>query len=128
MKVTVVWFHNDLRLADNPALYRAAQRGAIVPVFVYAPEEQGARAPGAARRWWLHHSLLALSQSLREYGIELVIRRATRSQPVLEQILLETGADALYWNRRYEPQLIERDRQVAQHFLRRGIEVRQFES
>ena len=49
MKTTVVWFHSDLRVADNPALYAAAQRGAVVPVFIYAPEEQGERAPGAAR-------------------------------------------------------------------------------
>jgi deoxyribodipyrimidine photo-lyase len=128
MKTTVVWFHSDLRIADNPALHAAAQRGAVIPVFIYAPEEQGERAPGAARQWWLHHSLEALNQSLQRLGARLIIRRATQSVPVLEQILAETGADALYWNTRYEPQLWERDERVHKIFRARGIETREFPS
>ncbi len=128
MKTTVVWFHNDLRLADNPALYYAVQRGAVVPVFIFAPEEQAERAPGEARKWWLHHSLLSLQQSLRERGAELVIRRTPQSLPVLEQLLVETGADALYWNTRYEPQLWTRDEAITRALRKRGIEVRQFPS
>jgi deoxyribodipyrimidine photo-lyase len=128
MKTTVVWFHNDLRVADNPALYAAAQRGAVVPIFIYAPEEQGERAPGAARQWWLHHSLQALDQSLRRLGARLIIRRAGQSLPTLEQILAETGADALYWNTRYEPQLWARDARVHETFRARGIETREFPS
>ncbi|MCS7189991.1 MAG: deoxyribodipyrimidine photo-lyase, partial [Fimbriimonadales bacterium] len=128
MKTTVVWFHSDLRLADNPALYYAAQRGCVVPVYIYAPEEQGKRAPGAARQWWLHYSLQALDQSLRQRGLQLIIRRAAQSLPVLEQILTETGADALYWNARYEPQLWERDERIRKTFRQRGIEVREFPS
>jgi deoxyribodipyrimidine photo-lyase len=128
MKTTVVWFHSDLRVADNPALHAAAQRGAVVPVFVYAPEEQGERAPGAARQWWLHHSLEALNQSLQRLGARLVLRRATQSLPALEQILAETGADALYWNTRYEPQLWERDERVHKTLRARGIETREFPS
>ncbi|MCX7925978.1 MAG: deoxyribodipyrimidine photo-lyase, partial [Fimbriimonadales bacterium] len=97
MKTTVVWLHNDLRLADNPALYYAAQRGAVVPVYIYAPEEQGKRAPGEARQWWLHHSLQALDQSLQQRALRLIIRRATHSPFVLEQVIKAPGADALYW-------------------------------
>jgi deoxyribodipyrimidine photo-lyase len=128
MKTTVVWFHSDLRVADNSALYMAAQRGAVVPVFIYAPEEQGERAPGAARQWWLHHALEALDQSLQRLGARLIIRRATQSLPALEQILAETGADALYWNTRYEPQLWERDERVHKTLRARGIETREFPS
>ncbi len=126
MKTTVVWLYHDLRLSDNPALYHASQRGAVVPVYIYAPEELGARAPGAARRWWLHHSLQAFDQSLQQRGLKLTIRRATQSLPVLEQILSETGADALYWNTRYEPQLWERDARIRKTLQARGIEVCEF--
>ncbi len=128
MKTTVVWFHNDLRLSDNPALYEAARRGAVVPVYIYAPEEQGSRAPGAARRWWLHHSLQSLDQSLQRRGLKLVVRRAQQSLPVLEQILAEVGADALYWNTRYEPQLWTRDEQIRKTLRARGVEVREYPS
>ena len=99
-----------------------------MPIFIYAPEEQGERAPGAARQWWLHHSLQALDQSLRRLGARLIIRRAGQSLPTLEQILAETGADALYWNTRYEPQLWARDARVHETFRARGIETREFPS
>ncbi|GBC92934.1 Deoxyribodipyrimidine photo-lyase [bacterium HR15] len=103
MNTTVVWFHSDLRVSDNPALYAAAQRGAVVPLFIFVHEEQAERAPGEARKWWLHHSLQALDRSLRALRVPLIIPGAPAGLPVLEQILTLTGADALYWNRRYEP-------------------------
>ena len=60
--VTIVWFRHDLRLDDNPALRAAAARGAIVPLFIHAPEEERPWEPGAASRWWLHGSLSRLAE------------------------------------------------------------------
>src|SRR4051794_8885393 len=38
---SIVWFRQDLRLADNPALQAAVQpEGTVVPVFIYAPDEE----------------------------------------------------------------------------------------
>jgi hypothetical protein len=46
---TIVWFRHDLRLADNPALHAAFQRGsAVIPLFIYAPEEETPWQPGGA--------------------------------------------------------------------------------
>ena len=59
--VTIVWFRHDLRLDDNPALAAAARRGSVVPVFIWAPEEERPWEPGAASRWWLHQSLERLA-------------------------------------------------------------------
>ncbi|MBX9719275.1 MAG: deoxyribodipyrimidine photo-lyase, partial [Microbacteriaceae bacterium] len=58
---TIVWLRDDLRVADNPALTAAVERGAPV-VVVYLLDEQspGARPLGGASRWWLHHSLGSL--------------------------------------------------------------------
>ena len=58
---TLVWFRHDLRLDDNPALAAAAARGAVVPVFIWAPNEEAPWEPGAASRWWLHQSLEKLA-------------------------------------------------------------------
>ena len=67
MRPTLVWFRLDLRLTDNPALSAAVRRGGpVIPVYIWAPEEEGAWPPGAASRWWLHHSLAALDAGLRE--------------------------------------------------------------
>jgi deoxyribodipyrimidine photo-lyase len=62
---TLVWFRQDLRLADNPALAAAhAAGGPVIPVYVHAPAEEGGWAPGGASRWWLHHSLASLAAEL----------------------------------------------------------------
>jgi deoxyribodipyrimidine photo-lyase len=102
----LLWLRQDLRLADNPALdaacAAAAAGAAVVPVFTWSPEEEGAWPPGAASRWWLHHSLAALDGELRARGSCLVLRRGP-IVPALLELARETGAAAIHWNRRYEP-------------------------
>lgn len=122
---TIVWFRQDLRLADNPALYHAAVRGQVIPVFVWAPDEEGRWPPGAASRWWLHHSLVRLDESLREAGSRLIIRRGP-TQRALEGLIEETGARAVFWNRRYEPAAVKRDRAVKVALAARGITAESF--
>ena len=58
----IMWFRQDLRLSDNPALLKAIQQGRVLPVFIL---DQSCHWPlGEASRWWLHHSLSALNESL----------------------------------------------------------------
>ena len=99
----VIWFRQDLRLADNPALL-AATRAArhVVPVFIWSPEEEGGWAPGAAARWWLNESLTQLDASLRERGSRLLFLRGPTLE-TLKSLVEATGATQLYWNCRYEP-------------------------
>ena len=95
----LVWFDRDLRLADNPALQMAiARKMAIVPVFVWSPEEEEPWAPGSASRWWLHQSLVALADSLRERGSKLIVRHG-RAADALSAVAAECGAGAVFWNR-----------------------------
>jgi deoxyribodipyrimidine photo-lyase len=113
-------------LADNDALLAAVERGApIVPVFIWAPHEEAPWEPGSASRWWLHHSLRALDESLRDAGSALVIR-AGESLEELRSIIRETGASAVYWNRLYEPKIIERDKAVKRALRESGIEARSY--
>ena len=91
-KPSLVWFRQDLRIQDNPALVAAAKRGApAIPVFIWAPEEEGRWAPGAASRWWLHQVLASLDAELRGYGSRPVIRRGP-SLTALKALVQETGA------------------------------------
>ena len=109
---TIVWFRRDLRLADNPALSAAVARGrAIVPVYISDDNDAGTWAPGGASRWWLHHSLEALAASLAERGSGLVLRRGAAAEAI-DRLVRETGADAIYWNRRYEPWATRRDETI----------------
>jgi deoxyribodipyrimidine photo-lyase len=123
---SILWFRLDLRLADNPALQAARKSGArIVPLFIWAPNEESPWQPGAASRWWLHQSLTALDNDLRALGSRLVIRQG-RSLDCLRAVVNETGARAVFWNRRYEPILAARDRQIQDALRSDGLEIQTF--
>ncbi|MGO4702460.1 cryptochrome/photolyase family protein [Dyella sp. 2RAB6] len=122
----LVWFRRDLRLADNPALAAAcAEHERILPVYVHGPDEEGAWAGGAASRWWLHHSLAALSAALERDGGDLHIR-AGDTLGNLVAACRAVGATAVYWNRCYEPALIERDKRLKTALREQGIEPKSF--
>lgn len=117
--VSIVWFRQDLRLRDNPALTRAAARGPIVPVYILDEATPAAgRGIGGAGRWWLHHSLAALARSL---GGLVLLRGDPRR--LLPDLAAGTGADAVFWNRCYEPQAVARDRAVKALLGERGLHV-----
>ncbi|QQS54279.1 MAG: deoxyribodipyrimidine photo-lyase [Candidatus Competibacteraceae bacterium] len=121
MSIALVWFRRDLRLSDHPALRRAAaEHGHIIPVYIHAPREDAPWEPGAASRWWLHHSLAALDQALRRQGSRLIVRRGD-SLAALRELLRETGAKAVYWNRLYEPASIARDRAIKTALREDGV-------
>jgi deoxyribodipyrimidine photo-lyase len=108
----IVWFRQDLRLRDNPALAAAVASGApIVPVYVFDPDHGAPFAMGGAAKWWLHHSLNALDTRLKAKGSRLVLRRGP-AQQTLEALIAETGAQAVSWNRLYDPASIARDREI----------------
>jgi deoxyribodipyrimidine photo-lyase len=117
----LVWFGLDLRLADNPALERAiAQQGAVLPVFIWAPDEESPWSPGAASRWWLHQSLAELEAALAKRGSKLTVRRGPTAEALLA-LAAESGAKSIFWNRRYEPAAITRDRELERRLRERGI-------
>lgn len=121
MTKALVWFRNDLRLADHLALHAALEAGLDpVPVFVLDPAPVW--ADGAASRWWLHHSLAALRAALARLGSDLILLRGD-STVCLRDCAERCGATHLFWQRRYEPALIERDRHVKQT-LAGALEVR----
>lgn len=125
----IVWFRDDCRLADNPALTAALTSGAptdensahIIPVYIDDPAEE----TGGAVRWWRHHSLAALDQSLRERGSRLHL---AQGQPlaVLRALILATGARAVFWNRRLTPQGIATDQHIKEALRQQGIAVHSF--
>jgi len=126
MPGTLVWFRRDLRLADNPALCHAAGQGAVIPVYVHAPNEEAEWAPGGAGRWWLHHSLAALDAQLQRLGSRLIIRSGTDSLAELRALARETGAGHVAWNRLYDPLLMQRDAVIKEALRGDGLEVRSF--
>ncbi len=101
MATTLVWLRDDLRLADNPALHAATGNGDdVILCYVWDDESPGIRPLGGAARWWLHHSLSALDASVRALGGTLILRRGAAGSTIPEMIR-QTGATSVFWNRRY---------------------------
>jgi len=98
---SIVWFRRDLRVEDNPALAAGVRAGAVVGVFIWAPEEEGQYYPGRVSRWWLKNSLAHLDSSLRNLGTPLVTKRSTDSVSSLLEVVKSTGATQIFFNHLY---------------------------
>lgn len=119
---TIVWFRQDLRTRDNPALSAAAARGRVIPLFILDTANSGSRWQlGGASRWWLHHSLATLRSNLGN----LVLLRGDPHE-LLAPIAKKLGASAVYWNRCYEPFAIARDTELKASLLKLGVDVQSF--
>ena len=114
--VGLVWFRQDLRLADNLALSAAINTcDTVVCLFINDPAAQTVSQVGAASRVWLHHSLNDLDKNLRSKGNELVLAHGV-SETVLEQAITHYGVTRLFWNRCYDPVSIKRDKKIKARF------------
>lgn len=97
----LVWFREDLRLADNPALAAAIESGAPVACLYLLDETSPEIRPlGGAARWWLSGSLAALAEALESRGGRLLVMRGAAREAIPEAVSA-LGASAVFWNRRY---------------------------
>lgn len=124
-RLTIVWFRQDLRLDDNPALTHAAQSGSVLPLFIDTTEYQKAWLPGQASRWWLGESLLSLDAALRARGSRLILQKGDAAETLLK-LVRRSGATAVVWNNRYEPTASDHDAKLKEFLRGRGLEVRSF--
>lgn len=108
----IIWFRQDLRLSDNPALTKAIETGQLViPIYILDDDSAGAWKMGAASRAWLHHSLHSLNKSMD--GNLLCFKG--KADEILPRIISETNATGVYWNRCYEPWRIARDKHIKEN-------------
>lgn len=111
-RIGIVWFRQDLRLTDNPALQAASREcDIVIPVFIDDPTDQTVSRVGGASRVWLHHSLCELRESLLRTNSDLYFEQG-ESLPVLERLLKQSGASRIFWNRCYDPVTIARDKKI----------------
>ena len=99
---SLLWFRQDLRLSDQPALIAAVLEGAVIPVYILDDHSPADRKMGGASRWWLHHSLTALDESLRALGSRLILRRGAALSELV-RLAEETGANRVHCVRHFEP-------------------------
>ncbi|MBC6428132.1 MAG: deoxyribodipyrimidine photo-lyase [Cellvibrionales bacterium] len=117
--VQLIWFRQDLRLADNPALCAAATAGRLLPVYILDDVNAPPWRMGAASRVWLHHALHSLNASLSG---QLRIFTGDPLQ-ILPRLCAQHSVQAVHWSRCYEPWRTKRDRQIEAALSRAGIAV-----
>lgn len=123
----LLWLRRDLRVSDNPALIASLQSAAhVIPVYIWAPEEEGQFQPGRCSRWWLRNSLDALEQDLKALGSRIVFRSAPESRTALLQLVQETNAKALFFNHLYDPISMVRDNEVKTAMASCGVACHTF--
>lgn len=131
MKTAIVWLRRDLRLIDNPALdYALSNFDKTLVVYIYSEKEDGQWSIGAASKWWLHHSLQQLADDFSELKSKLIIK-VGNSLEILKDLVEETGASGIFWNRLYEPKAIKRDTSIKSYFktnFAESFEVKSFNS
>ncbi len=117
----IVWFRNDLRLADHSSLHAAIETGRpVLPLYIQDDAAAGPWRPGGASRWWLHHSLASLGRSLSAIGSGLVLRRGD-SSAILSDLAHRTGAKEVFTGGSAEPWARHLDKVVAESLGRTGV-------
>jgi deoxyribodipyrimidine photo-lyase len=121
----IVWFRNDLRLEDNHALHAASlTQKPVICLYIY--DEHTGRPLGSAQKWWLHHALNALGHSMQAIGARLVLRSGD-SFTILNQLINDTGARGVFWNRRYDPSALNNDVDIKKNLTNAHIDVKSFD-
>ncbi len=122
----IVLFRKDLRLADNPALSAAIERGGpVILLHIRETDDPNSAALGAAQGWWQHHSIAALQSAIEKTGNRLIL--ATAEQNLLVTELVKTvSPSAVYWNRRYHKRGRDNDATLKTWLLRHGVDARSF--
>jgi len=116
----IVWFRQDLRLADNPAIQSAIGGGQpVIPLFIL-DETPGVRGHGPAALWWLDKSLRSLASDLQALGSRLILRRGP-ALDVLSDILRSSGARRVVWSRLYDSGAVARDTALKSALKARGV-------
>jgi deoxyribodipyrimidine photo-lyase len=121
-QLTLFWFRQDLRLSDNPGLFAAAQNGHVMPIYIFDEKQGDAFKLGSASKWWLHHSLCSLDQSLNN-NLNIFVGNA---EDILLKLSHEKNIKAVYWNRCYEPWRIKEDTRVKAFLRDKGVEATSF--
>jgi deoxyribodipyrimidine photo-lyase len=123
-KIIIFWFRQDLRISDNPGLLEAAKNGIVMPIYILDDESCDNHKMGGASRWWLHHSLGKLNQSLEN---KLNVYSGD-SKKVLLEIIKNNGGriGSVFWNRCYEPWRIKNDTEIKVLLKNLNIECKSF--
>jgi deoxyribodipyrimidine photo-lyase len=122
---TVLWFRQDLRLRDHPALVAAAAAGPVLPVYILDDDAPGRWRMGGASRWFLHGALEELAAALKERGGFLALRRG-KATDILRELAKDVGAASVHFTRRYEPFAVKEEAALRRALDASGVACKRY--
>ncbi len=120
--IHVVWFRQDLRITDNPALKKAADLGKVLPIYILDDMNDAVFNMGEASKVWLYHALQDLNKSLSGH----LQCFSGDSKKILLSLCEEYDVAGVHWNRCYEPWRISCDEDIKQSFKESSISVHSY--
>ncbi len=120
--IKILWFRQDLRISDNPALSEASKTGSIIPIYIHDTKNSDVHINGSASKCWLHYSLLSLDSSL-ENKLSFYAGDPIK---IISKLIDEYQVNQIYWNRCYEKWRIDRDTDIKEKLENRNIKVNTF--
>lgn len=111
MKISIWWIRRDLRIQRNPALEEAlANSETVIPLFIL--DSRLLVKKSTKRLSFLFEALSSLDRELRMRGSQLWIKSG-EPVDVLQQVINQTGAEAVFAEADYSPYAKQRDQQIA---------------
>ena len=118
----VVWFKRDLRVRDHAPLSMAAQKGPVLPLYVFEPDLWTSPDMSPRHRWWVTESVREVREELAGLGQPLVVREGNIVD-VLRELQRAFGTFTLWSHEETgNTQTFERDKAVSTWCRREGIE------
>ena len=121
-KKSIFWFRRDLRLEDNSGLFHAlSESDEVVAVFVFDKNILSRLEDKEDKRVvFIHETLKRLNDVLLKKGSSFLIRYGDPVQ-IIPELVKQENADAVFFNRDYEPYALEREKKVESELQKRKV-------
>lgn len=127
LKVQIVWFKRDLRIADHAPLYRAAERGLILPIFVVEPDYWTEKDSSGRQYEFLSENIADLDNALRKLGGQIFIKRGN-VRDVFIEISKNYEIEAIFAHQEtHNNWTYQRDKEIRNWARMQGIRIYEYQ-
>ncbi len=122
-EIGVAWIREDFRVENNAALSFATQNhDQVIALYIYNKREYDNKRE--AQKWWLSKSLEGFRKDLSNYKINLQI--VEDDELVFFSKIRKTDKLSVYWNKIYEPDVIDKGKKIRSVFVKNQINFKYF--
>ncbi len=134
--MNLIWFRNDLRLDDNPALTAALEtsqvNGApVLAVYIATPEQWQKHDQAPIQIDFMERHLRLIAKRLQQAKIPLLLKQVADFSEQLEclnQIIQQHNVTHLFFNDEVEINELKRDKAVIEQLSSSQVNVQHFEA